>query len=166
MTLRLSALIAPMLAATLPLAASAACLDDGQVAALYASHQARQPAINPAGLTAADGECSRAKFNALLARDMGAPVGYKAGLTNPAVQERFGADAPVWGILYGPMLLANGATVDTAFGARALFEADLLLRVSSDGINRATSPEMVLAAVDQVIPCIEHGARRPGDESG
>ena len=151
----LVSVLAPVLAAALPLAAQAACLDEPQVAALYASYQARQPAVNPEGLTAADGECSRAKLNALLARDLGAPVGYKAGLTNPAVQKRFGADAPVWGTLYGPMLLTNGATVDAGFGARPLFEADLLVRVSSDAINRASTPELVLAAIDQVIPFIE-----------
>ena len=67
----------------------------------------------------------------LLTAQLGAPVGYKAGLTNPAVQKRFNADAPVWGVLYANMLLANGATVDAGFGARPLFEADLLVRVAS-----------------------------------
>ena len=135
--------------------AQAVCLTDAQVAALYASYQARQPAANPEGLDNADGECSRAKLNKLLARDLGAPVGYKAGLTNPAVQKRFNADAPVWGTLYAPMLLASGAVVDAAFGARALFEADMLVRVSSTAINRATTPDQVLAAIDAVIPFIE-----------
>ena len=37
-----------------------------------------------------------------MARQLGAPVGYKAGLTNPAVQKRFNADAPVWGSLACP----------------------------------------------------------------
>ena len=141
--------------AALGSAAQAACLSDEQVAALYASYRARTPAANPEGLDNADGECTRAKFNQLLARDLGQPVGYKAGLTNPAVQKRFNADAPVWGTLYAPMLLANGATVDAAFGARALYEADLLVRVSSEAINRATTPEQVLAAIDAVIPFIE-----------
>ena len=136
-------------------AAQAACLTDAQVAALYASYLARQPAVNPEGLDNADGECSRAKLNTLLSRDLGAPVGYKAGLTNPAVQKRFNADAPVWGTLYAPMLLASGAVVDAAFGARALFEADMLVRVSSTAINRASTPEQVLAAIDAVIPFIE-----------
>ena len=135
--------------------AQAACLSDAQVDALYASYQARTPAANPEGLNPADGECSRAKLNRLLARDLGAPVGYKAGLTNPAVQQRFNADAPVWGTLYAPMLLADGATVDAAFGARPLYEADLLVRVSHEAINRASTPDQVLAAIDAVIPFIE-----------
>ena len=86
---------------------------------------------------------------------MGAPVGYKAGLTNPAVQKRFEHDAPVWGMLFAPMLLKNAAIVDAAFGARPLFEADLLVRVSDEAINRAITPEEVLRAIDQVIPFIE-----------
>ena len=48
----------------------------------------------------ADGACTRAKFNALLGLQNGAVIGYKAGLTNPAVQKRFGYDKPVWGVLY------------------------------------------------------------------
>lgn len=135
--------------------AQAACLADDQVAALYAAYQARTPAANPDGLSTADGECSRTKFQALLGRQLGAPVGYKAGLTNPAVQKRFNADAPVWGTLYAPMLLPADSTVDAAFGARALYEADLLVRVSSAAINQATTPLQVLAAIDQVIPFIE-----------
>ena len=82
-------------------------------------------------------------------------MGYKAGLTNPAVQKRFHYHAPVRGTLYAPMLLASGARVPAAFGARPMFEADLLLRVSDERINRAHSPAEVLAAVDQVIPFIE-----------
>ena len=153
--IRSTVLALGLLAALAGPAAQAACLSDEQVAALYASYQARTPAPNPEGLDSADGECTRAKFNRLLARDLGQPVGYKAGLTNPAVQKRFNADAPVWGVLYAPMLLANGATVDAAFGARPLYEADLLVRVSSEAINRAGSPEQVLAAIDAVIPFIE-----------
>ena len=147
-------LVAPFLTAALPVAA--ACLDDAQTAALVANYVNKKPSPNPEGLSDADGACSRAKFNQLLAQQTGDKVvGYKAGLTNPAVQKRFNASAPVWGALYAPMLLQDGATVDAAFGARPLFEADLLVRVSSDGINQAKTPEQVLQHIDQVIPAIE-----------
>jgi 2-keto-4-pentenoate hydratase len=53
------------------------------------------------------------------------------------------------------MLLENGAVVEAAFGARPLFEADLLVRVADDAINRAKTPEDVLSAIDQVIPFVE-----------
>ena len=139
-------------------AAQAACLSDAEVSAMFDAYTREQPAVNPQGLTAADGECSRAKFHRLLELHLGQPVGYKAGLTNPAVQKRFNADAPVWGTLYEPMMLAagaQGASVHAAFGARPLYEADMLVRISSDAINRAKTPEDVLAAIDQVIPAIE-----------
>jgi len=115
----------------------------------------RRPAANPEGLSTADGECTRAKLQKLLQGRFGAPVGYKAGLTNPAVQKRFNHDAPVWGALYAPMLLKSGAVVEAHFGARPLFEADLLVRVSSMAVNQATTVDEVLAAIDQVIPFIE-----------
>ncbi len=135
--------------------ARAACLTDAQVSALFDAYSRAEPAANPDELSPADGECSRAKFNRMLAFQLGEPVGYKAGLTNPAVQKRFNASAPVWGTLYGPMLLPNGARVAANFGARALFEADLLVRVSSEAVNQARTPQDVMAAIDQVIPFIE-----------
>ena len=137
------------------LPARAACMTDAQVSALFDAYNRAEPAANPDELSTADGECSRAKFNRMLALQLGDPVGYKAGLTNPAVQKRFNASAPVWGTLYGPMLLPNGARVAANFGARALFEADLLVRVSSTAVNRARTPQDVMAAIDQVIPFIE-----------
>jgi 2-keto-4-pentenoate hydratase len=138
-------------------AAQGACLSDVQAAALVASYMNRQPApvSNLEGLSTADGECTRAKVNRYLEQQLGKPVGHKAGLTNPAVQKRFNHHSPVRGTLYAPMLLKDGATVDAKFGARPLFEADMLVRVSDARINRARTPEDVLRAIDQVIPFIE-----------
>lgn len=147
------ALAASSVLASLP--AQAACMTDTEVSALFDAYNQGVPAPNPQGLSAADGECSRGKFIRMLSFQMGEPVGYKAGLTNPAVQKRFNSDAPVWGALYAPMLLQNGAVVPVNFGARALFEADMLVRVSSANVNRATTPAEVLASIDQVIPFIE-----------
>ena len=135
--------------------ASAACLSDAQAAELAAHYLSRQPAANPEGLSDADGACTRAKLNALLAPRLGKVVGYKAGLTNPAVQKRFNTDKPVWGKLYEGMVLENGATVEAAFGARPLYEADMLVRVKSAAINQARTPMEVLEAIDQVIPFVE-----------
>ena len=136
--------------------AQAQCLGDAQAAELVAHYGARTPAPNPPqNLSDADGACTRAKVNALLAQKFGKVVGYKAGLTNPAVQKRFNTDKPVWGKLYEGMVLQSGATVDAAFGARALYEADMLVRVKSSAINHARSPMEVLEAIDQVIPFIE-----------
>jgi len=138
-----------------PVAAGAACLSEDEVRDVFAAYIARQPAPNPEGLSAADGECSRARLLKLFDATYGPPVGYKAGLTNAAVQARFNHDAPVWGALYAPMLLKSGAVVEANFGARPLYEADLLVRVASPAINQARSIGEVLAAIDQVIPFIE-----------
>ncbi|MDQ3060699.1 MAG: fumarylacetoacetate hydrolase [Pseudomonadota bacterium] len=147
-------LIAAALAVT-AIAAQAECLSDAQVADMAERIAARTPALTPQGLSEADGACTRAKLHALLEKRHGPVIGYKAGLTNPAVQKRFHHDQPVWGRLYQGMVLPGGTVVEAAFGARALFEADMLVRVKSAAINQATTPMEVLQAIDQVIPFIE-----------
>ncbi|HEY6134977.1 MAG TPA: fumarylacetoacetate hydrolase [Rubrivivax sp.] len=144
-----------LLCAALAAPAQAACLSDAAVAAMVDAYNARTPAANPDALSTPDGECSRDKLNRLLELRLGVPVGFKAGLTNPAVQKRFNHDAPVWGALYGPMLLAHGATVEPGFGARPLFESDLLVRVADTAVNQARTPHEVLDALDQIVPFIE-----------
>ncbi|MGY4827229.1 2-keto-4-pentenoate hydratase [Sphaerotilaceae bacterium SBD11-9] len=133
----------------------AECLTDAQAAAMFDAFIAKTPAVTPEGLNEADAACTRGKLNALLAKRYGAVVGYKAGLTNPAVQKRFNYDKPVWGVLYEGMLLGNGSVVEASFGARPLYEADMLVRVKSAAINQAKTPAEVLEAIDQVIPFIE-----------
>ncbi|MBC7954262.1 MAG: fumarylacetoacetate hydrolase [Cytophagales bacterium] len=133
----------------------AECLTDAQAVALFDAFVSKTPAANPEGLSEADGACTRAKLNGLLALRYGTVIGYKAGLTNPAVQKRFNYDRPVWGVLYEGMLLNNGAVVEAGFGARPLYEADLLVRVKSEAINQAKTPADVLAAIDQIFPFFE-----------
>jgi 2-keto-4-pentenoate hydratase len=135
--------------------ARAECLSDAQVKALADNWLAKTPAANPEGQSEQDAACSRAKFTAVLAQSQGPLVGYKAGLTNPAVQKRFNANEPVWGKLYQNMILQSGAEVAAAFGARPLFEADMLVRVKSAAINQASTPMEVLENIDQIIPFIE-----------
>ena len=142
-------------AASCCVAAHGACLDDAQVTALAQAYVDKTPAATPEAMSEADAACTRAKLHALMSKRTAGVIGYKAGLTNPAVQKRFNYDKPVWGRLYEGMLLSTGATVDAAFGSRPLYEADMLVRVRSADINQATSPAEVLAAVDQIIPFIE-----------
>ena len=118
-------------------AARGACLSDSEAAEVFDRFAQKSPATLPTISSEAEGACSRTKVNALLALQYGKVVGYKAGLTNPAVQKRFGADKPVWGVLYDGMILEEGATVDATFGTRPLFEADMLVRVKSAAINSA-----------------------------
>jgi 2-keto-4-pentenoate hydratase len=147
-----------LLAVTLAIGAGttgAACLTDAQAQELVNHMLAKTPAPNPEVASEQDGSCTRAKVNALLEQKLGKVIGYKAGLTNPAVQKRFNYDKPVWGKLYQGMVLPDGATVDATFGARPLYEADMLVRVKSASINQARTPMDVLEAIDQVIPFIE-----------
>ncbi len=132
------------------------CLDNITVDRLLAAYNARRPAANPPEtMTMADANCTRARFQQRLAGQAGRLAGYKAGLTNPAVQKRFNTDQPVWGALYTDMLLGNEAIVKADFGTRPLYEADMLVRVKSAAINDAKTPAEVLAQVDQIIPFIE-----------
>ena len=137
-------------------AALAACPSEEVIDAFIADWKAGTPTTAIAvDATVEDALCAQGKVVARLKEDLGAPVGYKAGLTSQAAQERFGVDQPVRGVLLEGMLLESGATVPAAFGARPLFEADLLVVVADDGINQATTPGKVLPHISEVIPFIE-----------
>ncbi len=97
----------------------------------------------------------QAEYNRALMPTFGKVVGYKAGLTNPNVQKAFGVSAPLRGTLMEKMLLKSGATIEAAFGARPLYEGDLILRVGSENINVAATPMDALRAIDAAIPFIE-----------
>lgn len=133
----------------------AACLTQAEAAALAAHYFSKTAATDLAPMTEADAVCNRAKLHTELEKRHGPPIGYKVGLTNPAIQRMLKSDQPVWGKLYPGMLLQNGAVVDAGFGARPTVEADLMVRISSAAINQARTPMEVLQSIDQVIPFIE-----------
>lgn len=135
--------------------AQGACLSDEQARAVAESFFSRQPAEDLPPMNEADARCTRAKINALLAARHGPAIGYKVGLTNPAIRRMLKGDGPAWGALYQGMLLPHGSQVSAAFGARPTVEADLLVRVRSADIQYAKTPLEVLQALDQVIPFIE-----------
>jgi 2-keto-4-pentenoate hydratase len=109
----------------------------------------------PAGLTREGAACGAAKLIAALVPTHGDVVGYKAGLTNPAVQQRFGLTAPLRGTLLRKMLLEDGAEVPARFGARPFMEPDLMVEVGSSAIHDAKTPEQVLAHLRAVVPFME-----------
>ena len=135
--------------------AAAACPPDEDVAHFTADWIARKPAKGVAVETMADATCARDKFVASLEKAGGKVVGYKAALTAKAVQERFKASAPVAGILLDSMILNDGATVPVAWGARPVFEADMLLVVKDEGINGAKTPEEAIRHISAMRPFIE-----------
>ena len=83
------------------------------------------------------------------------PAGYKIGLTDRRVQERFGVDRPLVGVLFEDMLLEDGAVVAHASGAALQVEADLLVRVKSAAINQARSVAEAARHIDAALPFIE-----------
>lgn len=136
-------------------AASAACPSDEAVAAYASDWLARTPAKLPAIETMTDALCMRDKLLAGLEKSGGRVVGYKAALTAKAVQERFNAKEPVTGVLLDSMIVKDGATVPAAYGARPVFEADMVLVVKDEGVNGAKTPEEALAHISAMRPFVE-----------
>jgi len=97
----------------------------------------------------------QAQYVSLIGKEYGPVVGYKAGLTNKGVQEKFGVTHPLRGTLLKNMLLKDGTVIEATFGVRPLHEGDLILRVKDAGINKAKTPEEALRYIDAAIPFIE-----------
>lgn len=132
------------------------CPTDAEIAEMARRYVALEPATNPPATLTMDGAtCGRDKLVRALGATQGRVVGYKAGLTNPAVQQRFGWNAPVRGTLFERGLLADGAEVPAKFGARPLYEADLVVEVGSSAIHEARTPLQVLAALRSIRPALE-----------
>lgn len=152
-------LLFPLLAmtlGTLPLGAHAACPSDTDTALMMARFANLQPVPNPpADMSMSDALCGRDKFTQFLGQNYGKVVGYKAGLTNPAVQKRFNYPHPVRGTLFEKMMLQDGAEVSAKYGARPVFEADMVVEVKDAGINKATTALAALRYLSRVYPFIE-----------
>ena len=95
-------------------------------------------------------------FTALIAKGMGDVVGFKAGLTNPAVQKRFNFDRPIRGTLFAKMILTGPARVPAAFGSRPVYEADMVAVVGDAAKAMSSrSPLEALQALKEIRPFIE-----------
>ncbi|WP_171175361.1 2-keto-4-pentenoate hydratase [Ruegeria sp. HKCCD8929] len=136
--------------------ALAECATDAEIEAFvadYLSNTPTQALTKDGGIE--DALCTQAKLTLALEPHKGPVAGYKAGLTSKPAQERFGVSEPVRGVLYRDMMLPDGAEVPANWGARPVFEADLILIVGDAAINQATTPEEVLTHVSAVHPFIE-----------
>ena len=151
-TLRPLSLLVFSFAAATALAECPPLVDAARLAAKYANKEIVE---NPPKLSLADAQCGRDLLVGFLGQQMSEIIGYKAGLTNPAVQKKFNHGQPVLGVLFKEMLLADGAQVTANFGARPLYEADLLVRVKDAGINKARTPAQVMQHIDAILPFIE-----------
>jgi len=106
-------------------------------------------------ISVADAECAKQKLAKKLTHVLGSPVGYKAAFTSAAVQQRFGVDGPRWGYMYDRNIIDIIAVLPHDFGARPLYEADLIVEVKDAGLSEASTPLQALAHLESVVPFIE-----------
>ena len=138
-------------------AARAACPDDAAIARFAGQVLQRQSPAPFAALSPADGRCVQERLVALFAQPLGDVVGFKLGLTNPAIQQRFGIDHPIRGAIFHATLRASsGAEIEARFAAVPVLEADMLVRIGMGGVETALNHHAALIRhIDQVIPFIE-----------
>jgi 2-keto-4-pentenoate hydratase len=148
--------IALVLLGAASFAAPAVCPSHERVNTILRFQEAKEPIRGlPVDLSMRDAECGRRRLVEKLEAHENRIVGYKAGLTNRTLQERFGATSPVRGVLLEKMLLTGGADVPFDFGARPMFEADLLVVVKDAAIHKATTHVDVLRSLSMIVPFIE-----------
>ncbi|HXF65379.1 MAG TPA: fumarylacetoacetate hydrolase [Burkholderiales bacterium] len=136
--------------------AHAACPSHERINTILRYMEAREPVRGlRTDLSLADAECGQRRLVDKLGSSGNRVVGYKAGLTSRAAQERFGIASPVRGVLLERMLLADGAEVAADFGARPALEPDLLVVVRDSAIHRARTPLEALRSISMVVPFIE-----------
>ena len=143
-----------LLAAT---TAHGACPDAAEVDAFIQDYQAARVTRGmPAVQTLDDARCAQAAVVQRLQGVFGPVVGYKAGLTNPAMQKRLGVDQPVSGVMMNGMFLPDGSEFDVGAAARPLYEADFIMVVKDGpGLARARSLQEAARSIAYVVPFIE-----------
>jgi len=140
-----------------PVLAQAEMPPDASVKALAEAWLAKKQATGfNAAMTVADAAQVQAQFLAVVAKDLGGVAGYKAALTNPAVQKRFGYDKPLRGTLFAKMILPGGAKVPAAYGSRPVYEGDLVAVVGDAArLMAAKTPLEALEGIRVFRPFIE-----------
>jgi 2-keto-4-pentenoate hydratase len=129
---------------------------DSPASELAESYLQKTPAraIAP-NLTLEEAKEIQQQFLGEIREELGPVVGYKAGLTSETAQQQFNVSQPLLGTLFQQMLLPNGQIISPQFGSRPMSEGDLMVRVGSEEINNAKTPQEALASLDAVIPFIE-----------
>ncbi len=140
---------------TVPVA-HAACPTDAAVDAYVADFSKRRQSKGFGNdISLDDAECAKRKLGQRLFSALGDRVGYKAAFTNPALQKRFGVDAPKWGYMHDRNMIDIIATLPHDFGARPLYEADILVEVADPRLADAKTPLEALNYIEAVVPFIE-----------
>jgi 2-keto-4-pentenoate hydratase len=138
------------------LVASAATPSADALQQLADDYFARRPSLSlHAGLDLTEARSAQKGFVARLTPKLGPPIGFKVGLTSKAVQESVGASTPVRGVLLRDMMLKDGARVSAQFGARPIWEPDLVVIVKDAGIHQAKTRLEVAKHLSEVVAFIE-----------
>lgn len=146
--------IVTLLAAASP--AAATCPDQAAIDAYVADFRAARPSKGLGDkLALADAECARAKLVKALPPVLGDVVGYKAGFINEALQKRFEVPAPAYGVMFAKTMIRSGERLPSKFGARPLYEADLVATVASPALADARTPLEALRHIGEIVPFIE-----------
>src|SRR5215207_6366903 len=149
-----TALFVALLAACFVARATAPSAD--AIKQLAEAYFAKRPSQSVhASLSLDEARRAQKEFVARLTPKLGPSVGYKVGLTSKAVQESLGASTPVRGVLLRDMMLKDGAMVSPQFGARPIWEPDLIVVVRDAGINQAKTPLEVARHLSEVVAFIE-----------
>ncbi|WP_213739411.1 fumarylacetoacetate hydrolase family protein [Bradyrhizobium sp. dw_411] len=128
---------------------------------LLAEHKANRqfktlsPPDAPAAITGAYDIQDR--YVALLQRELGAPVGYKVGLTSATMQAFCGIDHPIAGVVLKSRLHRSGATIKRSDFGRLGLEFEIAVRIKSD-IPATSAPltaEAIRPHIDGVCAAIE-----------
>ncbi len=135
---------------------TADCASDTEVEGFVTDYAAGIPtkALVPDG-SMEDALCTQKKVVGRLREHMGSVIGYKAGLTSRPAQDRFGVTEPVQGVLFRDMMLPDGSEVPEQWGARPMFEADLILVVGTGVINGAKTAQQAMPYISAIRPFIE-----------
>jgi 2-keto-4-pentenoate hydratase len=137
-------------------AVRAACPDAAELGAYLRDFEnARASQGLPSVQSMQDARCAQAALVQGMTRSLGRVIGYKAGLTNPVMQKRFGLDQPISGVLLERMLLPDDSEFTVASAARPLYEADFIVVVKDDGLQRARSLQEAARSISHVVPFIE-----------
>jgi 2-keto-4-pentenoate hydratase len=86
---------------------------------------------------------------------LGQVVGYKAGFISEALQKRFEVPAPAYGVMFGKSMVESGVKLPAKFGARPLYEADLIAVVKDTGLAEAKTPLEALKHISEIAPFME-----------
>lgn len=147
------------------LVAITVCADDNLSASVAAWYEGADLPL-PEWTSREDASVFRQAFLRALEGHLGPPIGFKAALTNPAAQDRFGVKHPVLGTLLSGMILPNGSVL-TVRTARLLVEADLLIVVRDDAFNDASDDDALAMSISHLAPFLElpDGIFPPGREA-